>query len=137
MMRCAWRLALLAALPLCAAAADDEVRANYLLGCRGCHLADGSGVPPEIPSLRNTLGALVSSSAGRDYIMRVPGALQSRLDSQQLADVLNWILLEFNADTLPVDFRPYSAGDVAAARQQILADPVKLRASLEQGSTIK
>lgn len=136
MMRFAWRLAILAALPLYAVAADDDVRANYLLACRGCHLVDGSGVPPEIPSLRNTLGALVASSEGRDYIVRVPGASQSRLNNQQLADVLNWILVEFNADTLPVDFRPLSAGDVAEARKQILADPAKMRASLMTDSSI-
>lgn len=136
MMRFAWRLAILAALPLYAVAADDDVRANYLLACRGCHLVDGSGVPPEIPSLRNTLGALVASSEGRDYIVRVPGASQSRLNNKQLADVLNWILVEFNADTLPADFRPLSAGDVAVARKQILADPAKMRASLMTDSSI-
>jgi hypothetical protein len=70
-------------------------------------------------------------------MVRVPGVLQSRLNNQQLADVLNWILFEFNADTLPADFRPFVASDVAAARQRVLADPVKFRASLATGSTIK
>ena len=34
-----------------------DVRANYLFSCRGCHLADGRGVPPDVPTLRDTLGA--------------------------------------------------------------------------------
>ncbi len=76
------RLVLLLALvatPLATAHADDRVRANYLLACRGCHLVDGSGVPPEVPSLRNTLGQFLSSKEGRGYLVRVPGVGLSRL----------------------------------------------------------
>lgn len=130
-MRAYALLIALTALPLCASAADDDVRANYLFSCRGCHLADGSGVPPEVPSLRNSLGKLAASPRGREYLMRVPGVLQSRLNDEQLADVINYILTEFNAETLPDNFTPVSAVEVTAARKQILADPAKLRASLD------
>ncbi|MEJ2258372.1 MAG: cytochrome c [Woeseiaceae bacterium] len=137
MTRLGWCLAVLAALPLCAVAADDEIRANYLFACRGCHLADGKGVPPEIPSLRNVLGQLVATPEGRNYVMRVPGVLQSRLNNEQLADVLNWILTEFNADTRPGDFQPFSEREVAEARKHILTDPSRMRASLKMDSTIE
>lgn len=115
------------------ALADDAVRANYLLACRGCHLEDGRGVPPEVPSLRETLGPFVSTPAGRSYLVRVPGVAQSRLDDQQLADVINWVLREFNAARLPEDFSPFSASEVAAARAQELADPIAHRARLVEG----
>jgi hypothetical protein len=121
---------LLVALPPSAAAVDDDVRTNYLFACRGCHLADGRGVPPEVPSLRNTLGPLAASADGRGYLVRVPGVLQSRLGDDKLADVLNWVLEEFNADTLPKNFKPFTTREVAAARKQILADPAGYRRTL-------
>jgi hypothetical protein len=126
---------LLAALPLPATAADDEVRANYLLACRGCHLADGSGVPPEVPTLRNTLGPLAASAEGRDYLVRVPAVLQSRLSDEKLTEVLNWVLAEFNADTLPEDFKPLTTREVTAARKQVLADPIGYRRAKLSGNT--
>ncbi len=135
-MRTAWPILLALALPMPAAAADDDVRANYLLACRGCHLADGSGVPPEVPSLRNTLGPLAAHAEGRSYLVRVPAVLQSRLSDEKLAQVLNWVLTEFNAETLPVDFRPLTTAEVTAARKQVLADPVGYRRTRLSGDSV-
>jgi hypothetical protein len=126
-MRATCFLAALATLAWNEVAADDAVRANYLLACRGCHLADGSGVPPEVPSLRNTLGQFASTAEGRTYLVRVPGVLQSRLDDDQLTQVINWVLMEFNSDVLPDEFEPLTTDEVATARRQILADPMKFR----------
>jgi hypothetical protein len=134
-MRSLLPLLIMAAMPLSAAAADDAVRANYLLACRGCHLADGAGVPPEVPSLRNTLGPLASSAEGRRYLVRVPGVLQSRLSNEKLTEVLNWVLTEFNADTLPRDFEPLTTDEVAAARREILADPNAYRRAQFSGTS--
>jgi cytochrome c553 len=134
-MRYSWLLVLLAPLFAAASASDDEVRANYLLACRGCHLADGSGVPPEIPTLRNTLGPLAASAEGRDYLVRVPAVLQSRLSDEKLTEVLNWVLTEFNADTLPKNFKPLTTREVTAARKQILADPIGYRRARLSGKT--
>jgi hypothetical protein len=124
----------LALIALVAGAAGAEppsdVRSNYLFSCRGCHLADGRGVPPHVPTLRDTLGNLVARPGGREYLVRVPGVLQSRLGDHALADVLNYVLTEFNRDTLPADFKPYTQKEVAAARQRILADPVAYRRAM-------
>jgi hypothetical protein len=137
-MRFLLPLLVLAGMPPSAAAADDAVRANYLLACRGCHLADGAGVPPEVPSLRNTLGPLAASAEGRRYIVRVPGVLQSRLSDEKLTEVLNWVLTEFNAETLPRNFEPLTTDEVAAARREILADPNGYRrARLSGASTLE
>lgn len=135
-MRFLLPLLLLAAMPPSAAAADDAVRANYLLACRGCHLADGAGVPPEVPSLRNTLGPLAASAEGRRYIVRVPGVLQSRLSDEKLTEVLNWVLTEFNAETLPRNFEPLTTDEVAAARREILADPNGYRRARLSGASM-
>jgi mono/diheme cytochrome c family protein len=129
-MRISPLLILLLAMAPPASADDSQVRANYLLACRGCHLADGNGVPPNVPSLRNTLGQFTTTEAGRGYLVRVPGVLQSRLNDRQLAEVINWVLTEFNAETLPQDFRHFTETEVAGWRKQILADPASMRARL-------
>jgi mono/diheme cytochrome c family protein len=115
----------------------SDVRANYLFSCRGCHLADGRGVPPHVPTLRDELGPIVAQSGGKEYLVRVPGVLQSRLDDRALAEVLNYVLTEFNRETLPADFKPYTRREVAEARQRILADPVAYRRAMLGGSTFE
>ena len=105
-------------------------KANYLLHCSGCHLPDGTGNPPDVPSLHDDLGRIVGIPEGRAYIIRVPGASQSPLSDKQLAAVLNWMLTEFNSKTLPTGFNPLSENEVAEARSRVLADPLKYRATL-------
>ena len=118
------------ALALPAIPANADPRADYLLHCGGCHLPDGSGAPPEVPRLTETLGLIVQSEAGRDYVVRVPGATQTPLSDQQLADVMNWVLQTFNADTLQSDFKPLTGDEVGEARKRVLADPLKMRREL-------
>ena len=124
--------AVLAAFALAAAApaAGADPRADYLMHCAGCHLADASGVPPEVPSLVGPLGRIASSPVGRDYLARVPGAAQALLTDDELAAVLNWLLVEYNRDTLPSGFRPLTAAEVGNSRARVLADPLKLRNEL-------
>ncbi len=117
------------------AEASDDAQARYLLHCRGCHLADGTGVAPDVPPLVDEIGRLVATPAGREYVVRVPGVSQSALNDAELAVVLNWILETFNADTLPADFRSYSADEIADARKKVLADPLTYRRSLRLADT--
>ena len=124
-------------LPLCAALlllvasfAQADPRTNYLLHCSGCHRVDGTGVSPMVPTLHNVLGRIVSLPDGRGYLVRVPGASQAPISDAQLAAVMNWILTEFNENTLPKGFKPLTAREVSRARGQVLADPVKYREAL-------
>ena len=107
--------------------ANDAARFDYLLHCSGCHRADGTGSAPDVPSLRGAVGSLVATPEGREYIARVPEVAQSPLDDDDLAKLLNWILQEFNADTLPEGFRPLEGAEVGTARARILADPLRAR----------
>ncbi|MCY3622570.1 MAG: cytochrome C [Gammaproteobacteria bacterium] len=109
---------------------NDAARFDYLLHCSGCHRPDGTGSAPDVPSLRRTMGSLVATPEGREYIARVPEVAQSPLDDDDLARLLNWVLQEFNADTLPEGFRPLEGGEVARARARILADPIRARKSI-------
>ena len=107
--------------------AQADPRADYLLHCGGCHLSDGAGVPSAVPSLQNEIGRLVASPAGRDYIARVPGASQVPISDAKLAEVLNWVLLTFNAQSLPAGFSALTADEVGRSRRNVLADPEKYR----------
>jgi mono/diheme cytochrome c family protein len=123
-----WGILVATSLVAFASPARADAEKNYLLHCSGCHLPNGIGDPPNAPSLRDTIGKIVATPEGRDYIIRVPGSAQTPMSDQQLADVLNWMLTEFNSETLPKEFDPLSAQEVSRSRGQILADPLKYRA---------
>jgi hypothetical protein len=80
--------------------------------------------------LVDEIGRLVATPVGREYVVRVPGVSQAALDDAGLAVVLNWILETFNAETLPPNFQPYSASEIAEVRGKTLADPLKYRRTL-------
>jgi hypothetical protein len=112
------RLALAALLAACAAipAKAYEPAVNFQLNCMGCHLADGSGEPGRVPSLRRSLVLLSSRPAGRDYIIRVPGVAQSPLSNEEIAALLNWMVRNLSDLAPPPDFRGYSAAEIGRSR---------------------
>lgn len=121
-------LGLIATLVCSANAFAASPRINYLLYCTGCHAADGAGKPPNVPTLRNELGRMISVPAMRSYLVRIPGASQAPISDADLTAVINWLLYEFNSETLPANFQEYTEAEVSRARQDILADPLKYRA---------
>ena len=124
------RAFLLAALLAAAEPGLADPQTDYLLYCRGCHLRNGEAVPDaNVPSLHE-LGPLLVSKEGREYIVRVPGVSQNAMNDERLAAVLNWVLQEFNAHSLPADFRPYTADEVGEARARVLTDPQRYRAKI-------
>ena len=107
---------------------SDEVA--YVLHCAGCHKEDGRGADPIVPSLQKSLGRIVQVDGGREYLVRVPGAAQAPVTDRQLAAILNYILIQFNAETLPADFDPLSTAEVTNVRQKDLSDPLSERRRL-------
>lgn len=111
----------------------QAVRADYVLQCAGCHRVDGRGSSPHgIPDFRQSVGAFTHLPAGREYLIRVPGAAHSQLSNAELAAVLNWVLGEFSAAQLPADFTPYTEEEVAAARPNRYDDVVPVRHKLAE-----
>ena len=102
-------------------------RINYLLYCTGCHGATGAGSPGNVPTLRDELGRMLSVPEMRSYLVRIPGASQAPISDAELAEVINWVLEEFNADTLPANFERLNTAEVSEARKSPLADPLKYR----------
>jgi len=111
-------------------AAGYQPRVNYQLDCMGCHLADGSGEPGRVPSLRRSLLLLSSLPSGRDYIIRVPGVAQSPLSNEETAALLNWMARNLSDFEPPPGFVDYSAAEIERSRARPLARVSETRARL-------
>jgi len=103
---------------------------NYQLRCMGCHLADGSGQPGRVPSLRRSLLLFSASAAGRNYVVRVPGVAQSPLSDQDTAALLNWMARNLSDLEVPPSFVDYSEGEVHGLRDRPLVRVSAIRARL-------
>jgi hypothetical protein len=101
-----------------------------MLHCMGCHVADGSGSPGRVPSVRDSLPALSASAAGRRFLVQVPGAAQSPLSDLELAQVLSWMIRNLSDWPVSSDFRDFSAEEVARYRKTPLVDVPGTRARL-------
>jgi mono/diheme cytochrome c family protein len=114
-----------------ATAQADPARArrNYLLHCMGCHGETGVGLEGKVPSMHGTLAMLSRTPQGRYYVLRVPGVTQSTLSDDDLAEVLNWSLREFNDSTAHVEVPEFTAAEIATARRQPLLDVAASRAA--------
>jgi mono/diheme cytochrome c family protein len=122
---------LLAACLLAAApAAAEAPRVLYLLHCQGCHLADGSGRPGEVPPLGPGLARFASVAAGRAYLVQVPGSAHAPLSDAELAAVLNWMIATFAPAPPAGAPAAYDAAEVARYRATPLVDVAAARESL-------
>jgi hypothetical protein len=100
---------------------------DYMLYCMGCHGAQAEGVPGKVPPLAHALGRFMRTAAGRNYILRVPGAANSALSDAQLTAVLNWLAQQFNSDELAADVPMFTAAEVTAVRHIPLASVLAAR----------
>lgn len=111
------------------AAPQRSPRLNYVLHCQGCHLPNGAGMPGRVPDMRNNLARFLLVPGGRDYLAQVPGVAASNLSDQEVAALLNWLMVEMDAST-PSSFAPYTAPEVARLRAHWLRAPGPVRARL-------
>lgn len=103
---------------------------NYMLHCMGCHLADGSGGPPDVPDVRGEMGCLLAVDGGREYLVQVPGAAQAPITNAELAAVVNYMLEAFSGHTLPQEYAPLTEEEVASWRKDWLPDVAAVRETL-------
>jgi mono/diheme cytochrome c family protein len=114
-----------------AAAADSPV---FTARCAVCHQASGTGVAGVYPPLANSVGRYLRVPAGREYLVHVvsfglmgpiavhgqtyAGVMQAwtQLSDDDIAQVLNHVLTDFNKDLLPKDFKPLTADEVKRLR---------------------
>jgi len=122
----------------------------YSQQCAGCHMANGQGNPGAFPPLADWLGNFVKDDSGRAVLVHIAvfgmqGQISvkgktyngfmpayAQLSNEQVADLFNFILTEWNKDLLPKDFKPLTADEVAKYRAKALtpADVLKERNEL-------
>lgn len=113
-----------------AAADGNSPHVDYMLHCQGCHLPGGVGYPGLVPNMQGHIGVFLRSEAGRAYLIQVPGAAQSDLDDAELAEVLNWMLSEFDPGNVKSDFKRFTGSEVTAYRATHLDDVGATRRAL-------
>jgi mono/diheme cytochrome c family protein len=110
---------------------DLRARLQYIQRCSGCHLVDGTGSPAKgIPSMRGTLGEFLAVAGGREFIVQVPGVMNSGLGDADVAALMNWLLPTVSHETLPASFAPYTAEEIARLRTSRPTDILAVRAAL-------
>jgi mono/diheme cytochrome c family protein len=124
---------LVTAMSLIAAAgvARASPQQDYVLYCMGCHGPQAEGVPGKVPPLARALGRYMRTPAGRNYVLRVPGAANSVLSDSQLAAVLNWLAQTFDGDELEQNnVPPFSAAEVTGLRHSPLPSVLATRSAV-------
>jgi mono/diheme cytochrome c family protein len=102
--------------------------------CAACHLQNGEGAPGLYPPLAASLGNYLKVENGRAYLVHsvsygLQGPMQvndvlydgvmprfSRLRDQEIAEVINYVLNEFNKDILPKNFQCLTPDEVKKYR---------------------
>lgn len=90
---------------------------NWMLSCMGCHKVDGSGIPVEMPSLVGHVSKFLDVEGGREYLGYVPGIAHAPIQDDELADLMNWMLVTFDPENIPKSFTPYTGEEVASLRR--------------------
>jgi cytochrome c553 len=107
----AWAGLVVAIAPAAAASPEQD----YTLQCRGCHGAEGRGVPGHVPPLSG-VAALLETPAGRARLLAVPGVRQASLSDERLAALLEWVALRFAPAGTERSAPPLEAREVTRLR---------------------
>ena len=108
---------------------QPRAKFNYQMLCQGCHTPDGSG-GIDIPEIKGFIGNFLATKIGREYLIRVPGSANSALNNEELAEVLNWMILEFGGDSVPNNMKMYQREEVAKVRYDALFEVIEYRKNI-------
>lgn len=97
-------------------------RLHYLLNCAGCHGLEGHSSKTLVPDLLDQAGFFLCSPDGRDYIIRLPNVAFVKLPSQQLADLMNYVVFTLGKKSVPPGAKPYTAAEVDNLRKRSFHD---------------
>jgi len=108
--------------------ASDRARQHFIRYCSGCHLSDGSGSPSKgIPTMHGTLGRMLQVPGGREFMVQVPGVMNSPLKDREIADLLTWLVPYASGETMPGGTAPYTEAEVTRLRQSRPLDVAAVR----------
>jgi hypothetical protein len=125
-------LPLLLPIVVCESARGGQmpVATQYALHCSGCHGLAGHGLASNgIPDLSEAW-RYAGSAAGRNYLVAVPGVAASRLNDEDAAAMLNWVISQFCSGNLASGFTHFTAAEVASERRNIASDAPRRRLQL-------
>ncbi len=106
------------------AAAELSPRSNYILRCTGCHGLEGLGTEEGgVPSFPGSVGKIANIDSGRTYMMHVPGVVASSLTNAEIAEVMNYVLTNFDE----TDAEPFTEEEVVRRRAVPFEDIVEER----------
>ncbi|MDX2367003.1 MAG: cytochrome c, class I [Colwellia sp.] len=114
----------------------DRAKFNYQMFCQGCHTPDGTG-GKSVPKIKNYIGYFLQNQVAREYLVRVPGSANSSLNDEQLAEVLNWMIIELGGESVPTNMQYYTTNEVAKLRQKSLFEVVEYRKMLVKQLIVK
>jgi cytochrome c553 len=100
---------------------------DYMLYCMGCHGAQAEGVPGKVPPLAHALGLYMKIPAGRNYVLRVPGAANSVLSDSELAAVLNWLAVNYSPGESSSEVPLFTPAEVTRLRHVPLVSVLAAR----------
>ena len=107
----------------------QRARFHYQMFCQGCHTPDGAGAR-SVPQLKDFVGYFLDFPQGREYLVRVPGSAITAMNDEDLAEVLNWIVINFGADSVSKPFLPYTGVEVGKLRQRPLYEVERYRGQM-------
>lgn len=119
----------------------QRAHVNWMIKCQGCHRPDGKGSPTTAPAMAGQVAQLLAVPGGREFLGQVPGVATTPLPDDQLAELLNWTLLRFDAEHVPAGFKPYTSDEIRKLREKPLrieaaATRARLVADLEMRKRI-
>jgi cytochrome c553 len=118
-------LGLLCAAALRAAAPTGQFpppQRDYILACGGCHGLNGVSNPDLVPGLQGLVGFYLNLPEGRAYLSRLPNVAFSTLSDERLAAVLNYVVFDIGAGSVPPEAPAYRAAEVGKWRKQPLTE---------------
>jgi hypothetical protein len=120
---------LISSLALAASRPHRPANVNYALFCLGCHTSEGEGSPiGRIPVLKDAVGHFARLPEGRRYVVNVPGVVNSDLNPEDTAALLNWMIETYAGMSRPEPFAPFTAEEVRRWREETPDDVMALRA---------
>lgn len=115
-------------------------RSDFVEHCAGCHGVQGRSAPAELPELHGRIGYMMCTPQSRAYLIRLPNVAQSRIkDTQQLADMMNFVIFGIGGASVLPGTKPFTAEEVAYERKFALtsASLIAERAKAVEGAIRK
>jgi len=110
----------------------SPAQSHYLEGCGGCHGIQGTSSKQDIPQLRGLVGRYLCTTAGREYLVRLPNVAFADMNDELLAQVMNFVVFRLGEGSAPADAVAYSPREVAALRHK----PLKNRQLAQLRATV-